>query len=241
MKFSIVIPCYNEEKNIPLILERFSAVIKRGDIEIILVENGSKDNSKEIISSLLPRYPFAKMTIVNKNQGYGFGILSGLKDSKGDFLGWTHADMQTDPNDVIKACEIIEKQDNPKKCYVKGRRKGRPIFDSFFTAGMSAFESIYLQTLLYDINAQPNIFHREFYASWAKPPFDFSLDLYAFYMAKQMALSVKRFPVLFPERVHGQSSWNDGLSAKFKFIKRTLDYSQKLKKDLKNGIHSSSN
>ena len=42
IKYSIVIPCYNEEKNIPLILENFNNVIQRDDIEVLFVNNGSK-------------------------------------------------------------------------------------------------------------------------------------------------------------------------------------------------------
>ena len=43
MKLSIIVPCYNEEKNIPLILEKFNNVIKNEEIEVILVNNGSTD------------------------------------------------------------------------------------------------------------------------------------------------------------------------------------------------------
>ena len=67
---------------------------------------------------------------------------------------------------------------------VKGNRQGRPLFDVFFTAGMSLFETCYLHMKLYDINAQPNLFPRTFYESWENPPYDFSLDLYALYMAQ---------------------------------------------------------
>ena len=45
MKLSIIVPCYNESKNIPIILERFAAIINREDIEVVLVNNGSTDNS----------------------------------------------------------------------------------------------------------------------------------------------------------------------------------------------------
>ena len=108
MKLSIVIPCYNEEKNIPLVLEKLNSVIKRTDVEVILVDNGSTDNSDLVFATLLPKYPFAKKVKVEKNQGYGFGILSGLREAKGEYIGWTHADMQTDPYDSIKALELID-------------------------------------------------------------------------------------------------------------------------------------
>jgi glycosyltransferase involved in cell wall biosynthesis len=233
MKFSIVIPCYNEEKNIPLILERFNQIINRNDIEVILVNNGSMDNSEEILKELIGKYKFAKTIKVEKNQGYGFGILSGLKETQGEYIGWTHADMQTDPRDLLKALHIIEQKQNPQNIFIKGNRKGRAFFDIFFTIGMSFFESLYMKKKLWDINAQPTVFHRSFYEKWNNPPYDFSLDLYALYMAKLHKLDIIRFKVLFPKRIHGESSWNTSFKAKWKFIKRTLSYSLKLKKELK--------
>lgn len=230
MKLSIVVPCYNEEENIPLILERFNDVVKKEDIEVILVDNGSTDGSAEVISRLLPQYSFAKTVKVPVNQGYGYGILQGLKECAGEYIGWTHADMQTDPADVLKALDLIEQEKG--LVFVKGNRKGRPLFDVFFTVGMSVFETCYLREKLYDINAQPNIFPKVFYQGWENPPHDFSLDLYALYMARKKGLKVVRFAVDFPKRVHGTSKWNTGLAAKWKFIKRTMDFSVKLKKSL---------
>lgn len=233
MKLSVIVPCYNEEKNIPLILEKFNKTIQRDDIEIILVNNGSTDESQKVFDDLLPKYNFAKLVKVQTNQGYGFGITSGLKEAKGEFIGYTHADMQTDPADCLRALDIIEKQDEPQKCYIKGDRKGRALFDQFFTIGMSFFETMYLGKKLWDINAQPNIFHKSFFEGIKKScPKDFSLDLYFLYMAKKMNYNVIRFDVIFPPRIHGESSWNTGLASKYKFIKRTLDFSFKLKKEL---------
>lgn len=231
MKLSIVVPCYNEEQNIPLILKRFDEVIVRDDIEVILVNNGSTDNSAQVLAELLPEYPFARTTLVEVNQGYGYGILQGLRQCSGEYIGWTHADMQTDPAGILKALDIIEQQKG--LVFVKGNRKRRPFFDVFFTVGMSLFETCYLREKLYDINAQPNIFPRVFFDSWENPPYDFSLDLYALYMARRKKLRVVRFPVLFPERIYGESKWNTGLKSKWKFIKRTIGFSINLKKDLK--------
>ena len=233
MKLSIIVPCFNESKNIPLILKKFSNVITRSDIEVLLVNNGSTDNSQSVINKLLPKYNFARSVTVQVNKGYGFGIVSGLKEARGEFIGYTHADMQTDPADPIKALEIIEEYSDPHNYLIKGDRKGRPFFDQFFTLGMSFFESILLKMKLWDINAQPNVFHSTFFNDIKDScPDDFSLDLYILYMAKLKGLKVKRFNVTFPERTHGKSSWNTGFISKWKFIKRTLEFSFKLKKKL---------
>ncbi len=228
MKLSIVVPCYNEAENIPLILKRFEEVVT-DDMEVVLVNNGSTDNSADILKKLLPDFKFARLVNVLINQGYGYGILQGLESCDSDYIGWTHADMQTDPNDVVKAWEIV-KSANEKNIYVKGNRKGRPFGDTFFTWGMGVFETVYMGEKLNDINAQPNIFPKEFFDIWKNPPHDFALDLYAAYMAKKQGLQLIRFPVLFPERIHGDSKWNTGMKSKWKFIKRTIDFSIKLKK-----------
>jgi len=233
IKLSIILPCYNESENIPVILEKFSAVMNRPDVEILFVNNGSSDASKDIFSQTIPKYFFAKVIDIKVNQGYGFGITSGLREAKGEYIGYMHADMQTDPADPLKALEIIEKQPNPENCFVKGDRKGRSFVDQFFTIGMSLFETIYLNTRLWDINAQPNIFHRSFFESIKDNcPKDFSLDLYFLYMAKKKKLNIIRFDVMFPDRIFGSSNWNTGIVSKWKFIKRTVQFSTKLKRGL---------
>ncbi|MEI6730030.1 MAG: glycosyltransferase family 2 protein, partial [Pseudomonadota bacterium] len=163
MKFSLVIPCYNEAKNLPLLLERCKE-ITAPDIEVILVDNGSTDNSAQVLQELLPNYPGCRSIRVEKNQGYGFGILSGLQAAQGEIIGWTHADMQTDPKDALRGLEFFQKHGND--IFVKGKRYGRPFADVFFTIGMSIFETLLLAKPLWDINAQPTMFSSKFFATW---------------------------------------------------------------------------
>jgi len=228
MKFSLVIPCYNEAANLPLLLERCKELAVRPDVEVVLVDNGSTDSTTEVLENLLPKYPGCRSIRVEKNQGYGFGIVSGLKAAKGEILGWTHADMQTDPQDALFGLELFGKYGD--EIFVKGRRYGRPFMDVVFTFGMSIFETILLTRPMWDINAQPTMFSRNFFESWTDPPDDFSLDLYAYYQAQRCGLKVYRFPVRFGERAHGVSHWNVNWTAKQKFIRRTVDFSLQMKK-----------
>ena len=226
MDVSLIIPCFNEAKNLPILISRCKDLIEKYPVEIILVDNGSTDNS----SMLIAKYPFVKLVKVKKNEGYGNGILEGLNNASGEILAWTHADLQTDPNDLMRGLELVLASTNPQKLFLKGRRYGRSFFDLIFTFGMSVFETLLLLKLMWDINAQPTIFHKSFFQTWQKPPNDFSLDLYVYFMAKKSKLVIKRFPVKFSKRLHGTSDWNSSLLGKYKFIKRTLSYSFNLKK-----------
>ncbi|CRY55551.1 undecaprenyl phosphate 4-deoxy-4-formamido-L-arabinose transferase [Yersinia intermedia] len=231
MKFSLIIPCYNEAANLPLLLERCKAVARHPNVEVILVDNGSTDTSPEVLKQLLPQYLGCRSIRVEKNQGYGFGILAGLKAAKGEILGWTHADMQTDPQDFLRGLVFFEQKG--LDIFVKGKRYGRPWSDVFFTIGMSIFETFLLGKTLWDINAQPTLFSRSFFETWQDPPYDFSLDLYVYYQAKMSGLTTNRFPVRFGERANGVSHWNVNWAAKRKFIGRTIEFSLQLKRTLK--------
>jgi len=229
-KLSLIIPCFNESESIPELLASCNKAFYGKDIEVIIVDNGSTDNTHEVVSKLLSKYKFVNLVRVQKNIGYGHGIIQGLNKSTGEIIGWTHADLQTNPADVLQGMEFFN---HNNYFFVKGRRYGRPKLDVLFTIGMSLFETLLMKNLMWDINAQPTLFHRSFFDSWENPPNDFSLDLFAYFLAKKKCLTIKRFPVLFSERVYGVSHWNINFSEKYKFIKRTLQYSFSLKKRFK--------
>ncbi len=224
--FSIVIPCYNESGNLLKLIDICKKELCANGVEVILIDNGSTDNSNQVLKSIKNSDQLLKTYRLEKNQGYGGGILYGLSKAKGEYIGWTHADLQTDPTDVLNGFKLMDSEET----FVKGSRVGRPIADNIFSIGMGIFESIILRTKLWEINAQPTIFSKKFFLSWTNPPSDFSLDLYSYVMAKKNNLRIKRFKVFFPERFSGNSSWNTGLRAKVTLIQRTVKFSFQLRK-----------
>ena len=101
MMLSLVIPCYNESESLPTLIEQCQTIISENEnIEVILVDNGSSDSTPEILRPLEKHNTSLRSTRVEQNIGYGNGILAGLKVAQGEILGWTHADLQTDPTDV---------------------------------------------------------------------------------------------------------------------------------------------
>ncbi|MGL4423640.1 MAG: glycosyltransferase family 2 protein [Gemmataceae bacterium] len=236
MKLSIVVPCYNEAKNIPALVAKFEEAFRESrGVEVILVNNGSTDHSVSVfdVELNLPGREFIRLVHVPVNKGYGHGILSGLAAAKGDFLGWTHADLQTEPADLLRGFTELQSQVVPDHCFLRGQRIGRNFFDATFTMGMSVIASIALKCWLHDINAQPKIFHRSFYKTFVNPPADFSLDLFVLYQAKQKGLSIVTLPVNFGQRVAGEAKGGGTLRGKYKLIKRTFSYILALRRELR--------
>ena len=128
-------------------LNRFRDVLGgRTDVEVILDDNGSSDDTADVLAEELtrPGNAFGRTVSVDVNRGYGFGIMSGLRESRGDVLAWTHADMQTDPKDVLDAYEMFASREDLADSFLMGRRISRPLIDGLFTWGMSAVASVVL-------------------------------------------------------------------------------------------------
>jgi glycosyltransferase involved in cell wall biosynthesis len=230
IKVEIVIPCYNEEKNLEHLWFQCIAVIKESNQEIafVIVDNGSTDNSTQFMSSHSGLNPNVRFISVQTNNGYGGGITAGLRQTSAPLIGWTHADLQTPLTDCLRGKKLLDSGFE----FVKGIRTGRPITDQFFSLGMGLITSLLFQTPLREVNAQPTIMTRSVFVSWLNPPNDFSLDLYALVMAKNSSRRIARFEVKFLERIEGESKWNSGFLSRYKFIARTIKYSLRLRKGM---------
>jgi glycosyltransferase involved in cell wall biosynthesis len=237
MKLSIVLPCYNEQDNIAALVERLDLVASSGQqLEIILVNNGSTDRSAEVFRETLSKRDSSvfKVVTVEKNIGYGFGILSGLRAATGELLSVTHADRQTDPMDVLKAMDIYKKNES-SNLLVKGFRRNRRVSEAIFSYGMGLLASLALGVRLTEINAQPKLFSKSFFDEVEKDaPLDFSLDLYFLYHAKKKG-KILDFPVFFEKRVAGEAKGGSGSSLKvrWKLIRRSFKYIFELRRKMK--------
>jgi polyisoprenyl-phosphate glycosyltransferase len=230
---SIVIPCFNEREGIVKLVEALRAVIEHCQgLEFILVDNGSTDDSYEVMKECVGDDPYFKLIKVSKNRGYGYGILRGLEQAEGTWIGWLHADLQIEPQTILEAIEIGATKDSQSMCFIKGLRKNRPLIDSVLTIAMASFESLLFRSWLWDINAQPTLMHRNLYEQWICPPHDFSLDLYSLVFARRQGAEIERFSVMQQTREFGESSWNRGFKSRIALIGRTVSYSLALSKSL---------
>jgi glycosyltransferase involved in cell wall biosynthesis len=98
INLSVVIPCYNEEKTISVIVERIKAQ-KNLLIEIIIIDDHSNDNTLNELSKIAQIYPDIKIVRHEKNMGKGSALKSGIKLATGNIILIQDADLEYNPND----------------------------------------------------------------------------------------------------------------------------------------------
>ena len=239
MKLAVVIPCYNERGSIPLIVKRMNETFEgRDNVDVILVDNGSTDGSDAVFDAQLEGQDFMRCIKVSQNVGYGHGILFGIDAAAdADVYAWTHADMQTDPRDVLTAFDLLCLE-GIEANIVQGKRGKRAALDALFTFAMQVIATAALGAKVNDVNAQPKVFSKHFFDSniRGQAPLDFSLDLFLLYKARKAGISILTVPVIFAERLHGQAKGGGNWRTRVKLIKRTLAYIFELRQSLKKGM-----
>lgn len=126
-ELSLFLPCYNEQENLLNTFNQVLPVIR--DIaykwEIIIVDDGSKDNTPQIAAALVKKYPQNVRVITHHpNRGYGAAFKSGLYNSRYQWIALTDADGQFDFNDIRI---LIKAQQKSKSDLVIGYYLGRKV------------------------------------------------------------------------------------------------------------------
>ena len=122
---SVVVPCYNEESVLELTMPPLCEAFRNAGVqlELILVDNGSKDRTSEVIDRLIARGLPVIKGVVPVNQGQGLGFVTGLQLCNGRFGGNLCADGQVEPEDVLAVYQAAVTAGIP--CVAKARRRYR--------------------------------------------------------------------------------------------------------------------
>lgn len=129
MDLSIIIPCYNEEKNILLLMEEFNKTFKEKiKIEYIFINDGSKDNTLSEIKKLIEKSNNnIKCLDFSRNFGKESAIFAGLNESVGNYITIIDADLQQHPKYVLEMYNYII--EHPEydciTCYQEKRKESK--------------------------------------------------------------------------------------------------------------------
>ena len=209
---SLIIPCYNEEENIAKIYQEiYQLNLEEINLEVLFVNNGSIDSTEieiqKVITKNIKKNLNIKLVNLKKNLNYDGGIYNGLKNANGKYLSWTHGDLQTPIEDVIK---LYNKLKNKNKVFGKGVRKNNRGYDSIISKFHEKLCSLVLGYNMREINAQPKIFEKKFFHLFSNPPIKYTkIDTYFYYTSLRNNFEIEELDVIFKSRIHGVSKWKN--------------------------------
>jgi dolichol-phosphate mannosyltransferase len=228
MKLSIIIPVYNEEKTIEIILKKVMNIKIPIEKEIICVDDGSTDDSPNIIKRLSYKELFY---YYKENGGKGSAVRFGLNKASGDILLIQDADLEYDPGDYVKLLEPILTN---KTKVVYGSRylseKGHLKEHNHLTFKMHKIGNSFLSFLtsflysqkLTDMETCYKMFTREVYGKLDLNANKFDIEPEITAKILKGGYKIKEIPINYYSRDYKEGkkiTWRDGLKAVYTLLR----------------------
>ncbi|MBI5447657.1 MAG: glycosyltransferase family 2 protein [Gammaproteobacteria bacterium] len=214
MKFSLIIPLWNESASVPKLIRAIeeSKLPQIGMKELILVNNASGDNTGTLIDEAAKSHPWIVPIHLEQNQNYGGGVYEGFKYARCDIFCYIPGDLQVMPEDVLKVYHaFLSNLTSKNKLLVKGYRTIRhdPMQTKLISKCYTFLANQLLHLHIKDVNGLPKMFHRNLMdlipAERAKT---FVFDIQILAIARTHGWIIEEVPVTFHDRREGKSSWS---------------------------------
>lgn len=161
INFSIVAPAFNESQIFPQFIVKTYSVAKKitADFELIIVDDGSTDNSWSVLRRYCQKYPRLKAIRLRRRSGQTAALMAGFHHAQGKVIITIDADLQQDPQDMVKLLAKIDQGAD----VVSGRRpfRKRQLINRFITGVEKLLLKFLLKIDLADTNVSPNAYRRE--------------------------------------------------------------------------------
>jgi len=227
---SIIVPVYNEEQNLPLLFDAIHKVMDALDHawELILVDDGSRDNSRVVLNELVVKDPqHVRVVVFRRNFGQTAAIAAGIDHAKGEVIILLDADMQNDPADIpLLLAKLDEGYD-----VVSGWRKERK--DIYLTRTLPSNAANWLISTVTGVHLHDYGCTLKAYRRDSLTGFRLYGEMHRFIpvFAHAVGARITEIPVHHHERKYGKAKY--GLERTIKVVldlftvKFLLDYSRK--------------
>ncbi len=209
---SIIVPFFNEEATLEKSV--FKLVNEKFNKEIILVNDGSTDKSKDIASNLEQKYDSIRLINFKENRGKGFAVKTGMQESSGDIVGIFDADLEYSTEDLNDLIEFIRKENTDFVCGSRfiGNKDRKNIYLRTFIANklMSLLFSYVYKNKITDVATCLKVFKREVIEKINIEKDDFSIEIELIAKVISQTSNFKEIPISYNGR-----SYADGKKIKF--------------------------
>ncbi len=220
IKFSVVLPFYNEEGAVRKVVSDILAVMRVAgyNFELICVQNGSADRTAEILNSLSVNNPEIIIVVVPVNKGYGYGVRQGFNVAQGETIGFFDGDGQIGAEDAVRVLDGMN-----RRRASKGIRISRG--DGLYRKMISFFYNKLFRFLFGinsdDANAKPKFLKREDLNSLSLVSDDWFIDAEIMIKAAALKIDWEEVLIYFNRRNIGRSnvSFNNVINFFFTLLK----------------------
>lgn len=222
MYLSVIIPAYNEEKNILINLEKLYSYLsnKNYEYEVILVDDGSRDNTVNLaLKSTLNKLNRLILLQNESNKGKGYSVRRGILNSKGKYVLFTDADFSTPPQEIDKLFSYINRgfdivigsRNKPRSCILERQPFKRELFGKIF----NILVRVIVIKDFSDTQCGFKLFKGDVIRKLAKylKINGFCFDVEILYLAKKSNLKIIEVGVI----------WKNSLDSKVKVLKSSID------------------
>lgn len=113
IEISVVVPVYNEEGNLPVLIPALVEVLKNlgRSYEMIFVDDGSSDESRRILKEMASEHASLRILRFKENRGLSTALVAGMREAQGEIIVTLDSDLQNDPADIPRLLEYLDRYD----------------------------------------------------------------------------------------------------------------------------------
>ena len=176
-ELSIIIPFYNEEGTVRPLVNVLINEFKRNKInyELIMVDNGSSDKTSEIVDELTRNNSHVKSVHIKVNEGYGWGVLNGLKIANGEYIGYMDGDFEIRPEGAVKLYKKIKENNADIGKGIRNKNESDTL-KSIASYGYDILFFLLFFKYIKQVNANPKIIRRTCYKKMNLTSKDWFID-----------------------------------------------------------------
>ncbi len=207
-KLSVIVPCYNEEAVLPAFYEEITKVAEgcgNYDFEFLFVNDGSRDNTQNIVESFAKKDERVKFISFSRNFGKEAGMLAGLEHCTGDFACFIDADLQHSPDLIPEMLKAVDEEGYDVAACRRVDRKGEKRFKSILSSVFYKVVNKISETYIDDGAQDYRVMNRNVIDSILsmKENIRFTKGIFSW-----VGFNVKWFPHENRERAAGDTKWS---------------------------------